>query len=238
MGGEGSTVEVMPPLPHSKAWYAHLATELGGYHHPWRRVLDGPDPEQTFDLLLEQVLRPDARVLEAGCGHGPDAVRFGQTVQQWIAYDQVPELLEMARRNAPHAVFEEWNGKDALPAALQDPFDVIVSRRGPTSIILRLPELAAPDAQFVYVGPRLTVPQVAERLTAVQWRIVAEWRISVQAYAPTWEDWRVRGAWMDEPVSRADWEAGVTPQGMPYREERYVVLARATSSATTLPELS
>lgn len=31
--------------------YARLARELGGYFHPWRRVLAGPDPELTFDLL-------------------------------------------------------------------------------------------------------------------------------------------------------------------------------------------
>ncbi|MFC4456319.1 class I SAM-dependent methyltransferase [Deinococcus sonorensis] len=218
----------MSASPHSRAWYARLAAELGGYHHPWQRVLEGPDPEQMFDLLLRNVLRPESQVLDAGCGHGPDAARFGTGVRRWAAYDQVPELLDLARMNAPHATFQEWNGRGEVPAPLRGPFDVVVSRRGPTSVIPRLPELAAPDARFLYVGPRLHVPQVEERLLAVGWCVLAEWHVSVQAYAPTWEDWSIRGEWMEEPVSRREWEARVTARGMPYREERHVVLAKAT----------
>jgi len=215
----------MKTVPHSREWYARLARDLGGYRHPWTRVLDGPDPELTFDALLAERLSLGVRVLEAGCGHGPDAARFGREAARWVAYDWVLELLEQARKNAPHAEFHLWNGRGTVPDALHGPFDLIVSRRGPTSVIDHLPAVAAPGARFLYVGPRLEVPQVPERLAAVGWAIHGEWRVSVRAWAPTWQDWATRCEWMGEEAGRGDWDARATLRGLSYREERYVVLA-------------
>ena len=118
-------------MNHSRESYDRLARELGGYRHPWTRVLSGPDPELSFDLWLNNLLTPQTRVLEAGCGHGPDAARFGP-----------------------------------------------------------------------------------------------EDRVSVLAHAPTWEDWQMRGEFMGKLARRADWDAEATARGMPYREERHLVLAR------------
>lgn len=218
----------MPDRPHSREWYARLARELGGYRHPWTRELDGPDPELTFDALLQGRLGPEVRVLEAGCGHGPDAARFGGEVARWVAYDRVPELLAQARVHAPHADFHLWDGKGAVPEALRGPFDLIVSRRGPTGVILRLPELAAPGARFLYVGPRLEVPQVPGRLHAVGWDLLGEWRVSVRAWAPTPQDWATRCEWMEEEARLEEWDQRATPRGLSYREERYIVLAGAS----------
>jgi SAM-dependent methyltransferase len=212
-------------LPHSRAWYARLARELGGYRHPWTRVLDGPDPELTFDALLLEYLHPDTRVLEAGCGHGPDAARFSSECARWVAYDWLPELLELARANAPAAEFHLWDGKGEVPTDLRGPFDLIVSRRGPTSVIDHLNAVAAPNARFLYVGPRLDVPRVPERLKSVGWASLGEWCISVQAWMPQWADWQTRCEFMGETARRADWDAYANARGMPYREERYVVLA-------------
>lgn len=215
----------MPDQFHSRERYTQLARDLGGYFHPWQRELAGPDPELLFDVLLTSLLTPETRVLEAGCGHGLDAARFGGGAACWAAYDFVPEMVELAWRNAPHAQFFEWNGKSGVPDGLRGPFDLIVSRRGPTSVILRLNELAAPGARFLYVGPRLEVPQVPERLAAVGWAVLSESRVSVRAFAPTWEDWQTCCQYMDEQAIRADWSKHATSQGMPYREERYIVLA-------------
>ncbi len=223
-----------PLKPHSREWYARLARELGGYRHPWTRTLDGPDPELTFDALLAERLGsgvrvPAVRVLEAGCGHGPDAARFACGVGRWAAFDMVPELVAQARANAPHADIHEWTAKGEVPSGLRGPFDLIVSRRGPTSVILRLPELAAPGAEFLYVGPRLDVPQVPDRLAAVGWEVRGEWRVSVRARVPTRQDWVTRCEWMTEPERVPEWDAHAGPDGLPYREERYVVLASKRS---------
>ncbi|BDP43214.1 hypothetical protein DAETH_31830 [Deinococcus aetherius] len=94
-------------------------------------------------------------------------------------------------------------------------------------MIRHLPAVAAPGARFLYVGPTLDVPQVPERLAAVGWAVHGEWRVSVRAWAPTWEDWATRCTWMGEEARREDWEARATARGLAYREERDVVLAGA-----------
>lgn len=218
----------MTEVSRSREWYGRLARELGGYRHPWARVLDGPDPELTFDALLQGLLTPQTRVLEAGCGHGPDAARYGPSCARWIGYDFTPELLELARANAPQAEFYLWDGKGDMPPELHDPSDLIMSRRGPTSVIPRLPALAAPNARFLYVGPMLDVPQVPERLRAIGWDVRGEWRASVRAWAPTWEDWQVRCDFMGEPERAGEWTIHATERGLPYREERHIVLAGAS----------
>ncbi|ULH17988.1 class I SAM-dependent methyltransferase (plasmid) [Deinococcus sp. KNUC1210] len=210
---------------HSREWYARLAQQQDGYRHPWQRTMDAPDPELTFDALLMTYLHPDVQVLEAGCGHGPDAVRFGRDCARWVAYDFQPLLLNQARQHAPHAEFHLWDGKGDVPPGLRGPFDLIVSRRGPTSVIRHLPSVAAPGATFLYVGPRLEVPQVPERLQQVGWEIVGESRVCVQAYTPSWEDWQLRCQFMGEHAEREEWESKVTGRGMPYKEERYIVIA-------------
>ncbi|WP_309572443.1 class I SAM-dependent methyltransferase [Deinococcus sp.] len=165
------------------------------------------------------------RVLAAGCGHGPDAARYGPSCARWIGYDFAPGLLELARADAPQAEFHLWDGKGDMPPELHDPSDLIVSRRGPTSVIPHLPALAAPNARFLYVGPTLDGPQVPERLQAIGWDVCGEWRASVRAWAPTWEDWRMRCEFMGVEARRDTWKAQATPRGLAYREERYPVLA-------------
>ncbi len=215
------------PEPHSRGWYALQARERGGYVHPWARALDGPEPETTFTALLESLLGPAVRVLEAGCGHGPDAARYAAQVACWTAYDRQPELLELAVKNAPSATVVHWDGKDDLPAELESPFDLIVSRRGPTSVIPHLPAVAAPGARFLYVGPRLDVPQVGTRLAAIGWTVLGEWRERVRGWLPTPEDYLLRCEFMNLASDPSIWQREATARGLPYFEERYTVLAAA-----------
>ncbi len=217
----------MPPTPHSRAWLAEVAARYGGYLHPWARHLDGPDPEGVYDALLTDLLTPGARVLEAGCGHGPDAARFSPRAAAWVGYDFSPELLALARRNAPTTHFVLWDGKGTPPPDLGAPFDLIVSRRGPTSVIPHLSALAAPGARFLYVGPGGDVPQARERLTAVGWAVLGEWRARVRAWLPTWEDYALMCEFNHLEPDRAHWAAHVTPRGLPSFEERLTLLCAA-----------
>ena len=211
------------PEPHSREWYARQARERGGYVHPWRRTLDGPDPEDTFTALLESLLSPALRVLEAGCGHGPDAGR----VARWAAYDRQPELLDLARGHAPAAHLALWDGRGQIPEAPRGPHDLIVSRRGPTSVIPHLPRLVSPGARFLYVGPELEVPQVGARLAGAGWAVLAEWRTRVRGWLPTPEDYRLRCEHLGQPLDPSLWARAATGRGLPYFEERYTVLAGA-----------
>jgi SAM-dependent methyltransferase len=215
------------PEPHSREWYARQARERGGYFHPWNRALGGPEPEQVFDLLLQGLLATRPRVLEAGCGHGPDAARFGGLSASWTAYDRQPELLDLAASTAPEANYVLWDGKGRVPDVLQGPFDLIVSRRGPTSVIEHLPTFAAPGARFLYVGPRLDVPEVPQRLSTAGWVLLGEWRTRVRAWLPGEADYLLRCEFMNETPDPEAWQRDADPRGLPYFEERYTVLAAA-----------
>jgi hypothetical protein len=220
--------------PHSREWYAQIARELGTYQHPWTRHLDGPDPELTYDALLSTFLTPDMWVLEAGCADGKDAARFGPHVAGWVGYDREPGFLDAARRGAPNAAFAIWDGQGEVPGALRGPFHLIVSRRGPTSVIDHLPALAAPGARFLYVGPdALAVhlhraPVLArDRLDAVGWTVLGEWSLQVRAWLPTEDDDRNRSAFLGEDHDAERWASQAEARGRSYWEERSVLLAAA-----------
>ncbi|WP_420595214.1 class I SAM-dependent methyltransferase [Deinococcus sp.] len=213
------------PEPHSREWYAALARELGDYQHPWRRELDGPDPELTYNLMLADLLENRPNVLEAGCGGGRDAARFSPLASSWKGYDREPGFLETARQRVPASRFIVWDGKGEVPAELRGPFDLIVSRRGPTSVINHLPAVAAPNARFLYVGPKLDVPAVPERLAAVGWTVTGEWRVRVRAWLPSEADDTARAAFMGETHDPARWQREAGVRGRAYWEERYIVLA-------------
>ena len=215
------------PEPHSREWYALQARERGGYFQPWKRTLDGPEPETTFTSLLESLLGPETRVLEAGCGHGPDAARYASRAARWASYDRQPELLALARVNAPQADFSLWDGRGPVPADLRGPFDLLCSRRGPTSLIPHLPTLAAQGARFLYVGPEMDVPQVRTRLEGASWAILGEWRERVRGWLPTYEDYRLRCEFMNAVPDEALWRREAAERGLLYFEERYTVLAAA-----------
>jgi len=114
-----------------------------------------------------------------------------------------------------------------VPGTLLGPHDLIVCRRGPTSVIRHLPVLGAPDARFLYVGPRLEVPLVTERLNETGWRVLGEWRTRSLVWLPTEDDVRLRCEFMGERHDPERWARESTPRGLPVYEERYTVLAGA-----------
>ncbi|AWN24357.1 SAM-dependent methyltransferase [Deinococcus irradiatisoli] len=213
--------------PHSREWYAKLARDLGTYGQPWKRHIDGPDPELIYDALLSNLLGGGMWVLEAGCADGRDAARFGSYAAAWTGYDREEAFIRLAKQQAPQAAFAVWDGQSEVPLMLRGPYDLIVSRRGPTSVIDHLPAVAAPEARFLYVGPALNVPQVPEKLGAIGWQVLGEWRTQVRAWLPTEEADRARSAFLGEPHDPERWEREAEERGRAYWEERLTVLAAA-----------
>jgi len=213
--------------PHSREWYSKLARDLGTYAHPWTRHIDGPDPELIYDALLSNLLAGGMWVLEAGCADGKDAARFGSYAAAWTGYDREEEFIRLARQKVSQAAFAVWDGKSELSLMLRGPYDLIVSRRGPTSVIDHLPEVAAPEARFLYVGPALDVPSVPEKLSAIGWQVLGEWRTRVRAWLPKEDDDRARSEFLGEDHDPERWEREAEARGRAYWEERQTVLAAA-----------
>ena len=219
--------------PHSRAWYAQLAAETGRYEYPWTQVLTAPSGETLFDTLLEEFLTPERRVLEAGCGHGRDARRYARRVRSYTGYDFTPAYVGRARQNAPQAEFVLWDSsREPVPEHLRGRFDLVISRRGPTSVISHLPELCAPGACVLCLHPNdgSVKARVRERLAGVGLATDAQWHTHIKGFLPTLEDFvsyrRFHG---DERASEAlvaQWRKGAEPRGFPMEERRYIYLVR------------
>ena len=220
----------MTVKPHSKAWYAQLAAETGTYEYPWTQVLGAPGGEALFDALLENLLTPKVNVLEAGCGHGRDAKRYAPRVQSYTGYDFIPVYVERARENAPQAEFVVWDSSREPVPNFKKRFDLIISRRGPTSVIPHLPELCAPGAHVLCIHPASGVERVQARLAQTALKPDAEWHVRVTGFLPTLEDFtayrRFHGDARPLEEFRAEWEEDKEAGGFPMEEARYLYLLK------------
>jgi SAM-dependent methyltransferase len=123
--------------------------------HAERHVEELREPLRAF-------LAPTGRerVVDAGCGAGALALALAPLVREVVGVDLVPELLEVARRNAPaNATFVEGDATQ-LPFELGE-FDLACTR-GTVHHIAR-PELAIAELTRVTrrLGQVLVIDQIA-----------------------------------------------------------------------------
>jgi SAM-dependent methyltransferase len=200
---------------------------------PWRLNLLEESGETQFDALLERHLTVETTVLEAGCAGGRDAAVYAPKSKHWTGYDFTPQFLETARaRGIQNADFMAWDsGHESVPAAILDqaPFDLIVDRRGPTSIVGHLPALAHAGSRFIYVGPRGTdlLEEMQGKLEAVQWQVTWSAVVEARGHLPTFEDYASRAQFAGLPLSRDEFNAHATALGFPITETKVVLVAMA-----------
>lgn len=214
--------------PHSREWCAAIP---GDYAHPWTQDLLEVSSEMLFDALLERHISPAKSVLEAGCAGGRDAALYAPGVKSWTGYDFAPQFLETARaRQLPNAAFVDWHSRrEEIPKVISGraPFDLIVSRRGPTSVIQHLPALAAADSRLIYIGPRGTdlLEEIAAKLAGVDWQVTWSAVVEAHGFLPTFEDYALYSEFNALPVSRVEFDAMTTARSFPFVETRCVIVA-------------
>src|SRR5262245_38497957 len=123
-----------------------LAREYGGFTSPWRATLDPRNGEDAYTALVGEHLGPDTVVLEAGCGHGAEALRLARRVREVVAFDASPAFVDLALaaarrdgvRNVRFLVADcspkRNDGRAVLPVD-DHTVDLVISRRGPSSWI-------------------------------------------------------------------------------------------------------
>jgi SAM-dependent methyltransferase len=153
--------ELTIPRAHSNDWYDQLAGVQPGYYYPWKSVVGGRNGEDAFIDLVRSHLRPDACVLEVGCGHGDLALELAPHCQQIIAYDRVPAYIEiaqgnMARKNIRNIEFIcfDTGAADAVNLPVLDQsVDMIVGRRAPLHWIEDARRVCRPGAVLLQLCP-------------------------------------------------------------------------------------
>jgi SAM-dependent methyltransferase len=137
--------------------YEALATRFGGFAYPWRSTLGAHDGERAYDALVDEHLRGDLDVLEAGCGHGSDVLAFAPRVRSLLAYDAVEDFVRTARErahaadvhNTRFAVVDSSPKRGGRTPADDRSIDLVLSRRGPANFILDAPRICRPGAALI-----------------------------------------------------------------------------------------
>ena len=189
-----------------------LARTRGGYAYPWRSEVAPGNGEDAYTAAVTAALRPDAVVIEAGCGHGPDIPRFAPSVARYIAYDYARGFVEIARRTTTtlaldnvtlHAVDSSPERGGRIPADDRS-VDLIVSRRGPTNFILDARRVLRDGGRMIQLNPvpwmppwNLDVPEglrvraepdieprIGQRLRAAGFKFASAERFDVPEYLP------------------------------------------------------
>ncbi len=169
-------------------------------------------------------------VLEAGCAGGRDATLYAPKAKHWMGFDFMSHFLATARaKSISNANFIEWHSRKEISSQILEaaPFDFIIARRGPTSVIQHLPNLAKADARFIAVaaGAAALLEQYKQRLEAIHWDITWSAIVEARGYLPSFEDYALQREYNNANFSRADWEANATLLGFPFLESRVVLTA-------------
>jgi SAM-dependent methyltransferase len=120
-------------------WYNQIALRNGGYKSKAKYTKTGFSGEDIFEKTLFDIIKPNYTVLDAGCGDGSFTLQIANKVKQIYGFDYSSVLIGMAEENKNNSGMKNINfvfasTKSKLPF-MDNQFDLVFSRRGPTSII-------------------------------------------------------------------------------------------------------
>lgn len=126
----------------SKKWYNEIAKKNGGYKSDVNYILEGPSGEVYFEEWLKSLVGQADHVLDIGCGHGAFTLEIAKFAKRITGADNAGELLKIAKDLLKQEAYDHvdftfaWT-KGNMPFE-KNTFDLIYSRRGPTSILNHL----------------------------------------------------------------------------------------------------
>ena len=150
--------------PHSKEWYALLASHQSGYHYPWRSRIDARNGEAAYTSLVTEHLTAELHVIDCGCGHGGDALWLASRVRSVVGFDRVGPYLELAEKtrlelglaNVRFVLADSSAAANSGAARLPVPdgsIDLFLSRRGPRSWVADARRAGRPSAVLIQLNP-------------------------------------------------------------------------------------
>jgi len=123
----------------SVEWYDMIAKRNGGYKSDAVFTIEGLSGETVFEEQLKSMLPHFETVLDAGCGDGVFTLRMAKYAARIIGFDNSVELLKIAdslkaQVQAENMQFVYGTTRSELPFE-DGQFDLVFTRRGPTSIL-------------------------------------------------------------------------------------------------------
>jgi ubiquinone/menaquinone biosynthesis C-methylase UbiE len=122
-------------------WYDRIAEKMEGYIKNWSSTKEGLSGEDVFKENLISLLKTHPRVLDARCGHGEFTLKMSPFAASIIGIDfseqmiiKANELLHQDKNIKISNVRFVYAKTKNLPFK-EEQFDLIYSRRDPTSVI-------------------------------------------------------------------------------------------------------
>lgn len=154
--------------PHSAAWYKRLSQLQVGYYYPWHSTISMGNGDQAYMDLVTRHLSPEKDVLEVGCGHGEMALEIAPHCRSLLAYDRVPNYIELAQagalqRGTNNVTFvcadssAQSNKRPRIPTG-PNSFDLLISHMGPLHWVEDARRVARPGAVLIQLNPLETHP--------------------------------------------------------------------------------
>lgn len=146
-------------------WYDMIARRNGGYKSRAVFTVVGRSAEDVFEERLIEMLPQCQSVLDAGCGHGEFTLKMSAYTNSIIGFDNSRELMTIAQALHRSSLIENveflYSTTKAELPFVDEQFDLIYDRRGPTSIINHSRILKSGGTIF---GIHVNVDAVKERL--------------------------------------------------------------------------
>jgi SAM-dependent methyltransferase len=173
----------MSLIPHSPAWYDHIAQQQDGYYYPWRSQLPSFHGEDVYVEMVRSYLLPTTDVLEVACAHGELALNIAPLCRSVVAYDRVAPWIARAKVVATqrgltnltfvcHDSSTEANGGQARLPGAEAAFDLLICSKGPFHWILDARRVARPGAVLLMLVPDTPplTPWHAQLPEALRWQ--------------------------------------------------------------------
>lgn len=158
-------------------WYNAVAARDGGYRRTWDSEFEGPDGETAFTDWLRRTIPSRPRVLDAGCGDGLYTLVMSSLAERVTGADYAENMIRLAERHKREAAVTNvdfvWTGGRVEVYPFPDhAFDLIYSRRGPTSHLADARRMLRPGGLVagIHSGDR---ERVLERLAAGGYKVLA-----------------------------------------------------------------
>jgi len=162
-------------MNNSQKWYNNIAKRNKGYKSLATYTKRGLSGEDEFRKKLIALLPGYANVLDIGCGHGEFTLEMANYAKKITGGDNSNELLQIAtamksEKEVKNAEFRFIDTHDLSEIKGRE-FDMIYSRRGPTSIYLHK-RILKQNGLIISIHPLYAIDRVKERLLKGGFEIV------------------------------------------------------------------
>jgi len=153
-------------LNKCQEWYNKIAIRNKGYKSHARYIKEGVSGEDVFEKRLIDLLPRHSNVLDIGCGHGEFTLRMSKFAEKITGGDSSVELIKIANELKDQAQIDNvefiYLHTHEIDQVNQG-FDLIYNRRGPTSIYDHK-ALLKPGGMILAIHPLFALDKVMNRL--------------------------------------------------------------------------